>query len=209
MKYIINKIEATKIVPVVVLHDADAATDLAEALLIGNLPCAEVTFRTEAALDAIKKIANFEEILLGAGTVLTVDQVKSAVDCGAQFIVSPGLNPKVVSYCLDKKIPIVPGVCNPTDIEMALDFGLEVLKFFPAEAMGGVNTLKAISAPYKDVKFMPTGGIGIHNIGDYLSLSNVIACGGSWMVKNELIKSGDFDMISSLAKVAVEATNKF
>jgi len=192
MEDIQNRIKALRIIPVVIIDDAANAGSLAESLLKGGLPCAEVTFRTKAASDAIRKLTQYKEILLGAGTVLSVDQVKAAVDSGALFIVSPGFNPKVVGYCVDQKIPVFPGICTPTEIEMGLEFGLDVFKYFPAEAFGGLKTLKAVSAPYGMVNFIPTGGIHERNICDYLSFNKVIACGGSWMVPRELISEGRF-----------------
>ena len=192
-----------KIIPVVAIQDAGDALPLADALIRGGLPCAEITFRTAAAPDAIKAIAQRGDMLVGAGTVLTVDQVKQAMDAGATFIVSPGFNPKVVGYCVEKNIPVTPGVSNPTDIEMGLDFGLEILKFFPAEAFGGLKTLKAMSAPYTMMRFIPTGGIGPDNVLEYLKHPKVPACGGSWMVKSDLIAAGRFERITELTREAV------
>lgn len=204
MNDILKKIGDLGIVPVVKIDNAKDAVPLGKALLKGGLPVAEITFRTAAAEEAIKNITReLPGILVGAGTVLNVEQVKRAVDAGAKFIVSPGFNPEVVKYCIDNNIPITPGCSNPTDIEMALDFGLEVVKFFPAEAFGGIKTLKAISAPYGMIKFIPTGGINASNINDYLSFSKVLACGGSWMVKGQLIKEGKFDEIARLTREAV------
>ncbi len=199
-----QRINALKLIPVVVLDDAKDATPLAEALIEGGLPCAEVTFRTAAAAASIKAISQYPKIALGAGTVLTIDQVKEAVDSGARYIVTPGFNPKVVGYCVENNIPITPGVCAPTQIEMGLEFGLKVMKFFPAEAYGGLKTLKAICAPYNMVKFIPTGGIGPANVRDYLAFDKVFACGGSWMVKRDLVTSGNFAEITRLTKEAVE-----
>lgn len=192
-----------RLIPVVVIDNAEHAVALGEALLAGGLPCAEVTLRTDAAADSIKRLSHCEGICLGAGTVLSVDQVKSAVDCGAEFIVAPGFNSKVVRYCIDQGIVVIPGVCTPTQIEMGLECGLNVLKFFPAEAFGGVATLKAISAPYPTVKFIPTGGIDASNLSSYLALDNVLACGGSWMAKKELIRDQQFERITSLTAQAV------
>ena len=200
---ILNKIGNLHIVPVVVMEKADNSEPLAEALLAGGLPCAEITFRTDAAAESIKRISNYKDICLGAGTVLSVEQVKQAVDAGAQFIVTPGFNPKVVGYCVENNIPVTPGICNPTQIEMGLEYGLKIFKFFPAEAYGGIKTLKAISSPYKIVKFIPTGGINIKNLRDYLSLNNVFACGGSWPVKSHLIQEHKFNQITALVKEAV------
>ncbi len=200
---IVQKLRALRIVPVVEIRDAAKAPALAEALKEGGLPCAEITFRTAAAADAIKALGKDSNLALGAGTVLTVDQARQAMDLGASFLVSPGFNPKVVEFALGQGMPIFPGVCNPTDIEMALSFGLTAVKFFPAEAYGGVKTLKAIAAPYGMMSFIPTGGISQDNIADYLQLKQVIACGGSWMVKADLIDSGAFDEITKLTRQAV------
>ncbi|RPI04012.1 MAG: bifunctional 4-hydroxy-2-oxoglutarate aldolase/2-dehydro-3-deoxy-phosphogluconate aldolase [Ignavibacteriae bacterium] len=199
----LKRLGEIRLVPVVVLEDAKNAEPLAEALIAGGLPCAEVTFRTAAAADAIKRMARYKEICLGAGTVLSVDQTKLAVDSGATFIVSPGFNPKVVQYCVDQKIPITPGICTPTEIEMGLQYGLNIFKFFPAEAYGGLKTLKAISAPYGMIKFIPTGGIDAKNVREYLSFRQVFACGGSWMVAKELISNGKFNEVKQLAQEAV------
>jgi len=203
MSEVLKKIGEIRLVPVVVLEEAKNAEPLAEALIAGGLPCAEVTFRTAAAAESIKRISKYKEICLGAGTVLSVDQAKLAVDSGALFIVSPGFNPKVVKYCVDNKIPITPGICTPTEIEMGLDYGLNIFKFFPAESYGGLKTLKAISAPYGMIKFIPTGGIDAKNVRDYLSFKQVFACGGSWMVAKELISNGKFNEVTVLAKEAV------
>jgi 2-dehydro-3-deoxyphosphogluconate aldolase/(4S)-4-hydroxy-2-oxoglutarate aldolase len=199
----LTKILNHRIIPVVAIQDVGHALPLADALIRGGLPCAEITFRTAAAAAAIEAIAKRGDIDVGAGTVLKVDQVKQAVDAGATFIVSPGFNPKVVGYCIDNGIPVTPGVSNPTDIEMALDFGLEILKFFPAEAFGGLKTLKAMSAPYTMMRFIPTGGIGPDNVLDYLKHPKVAACGGSWMVKSDLIAGGQFERITELTREAV------
>ena len=204
MSDVMQRIKELKLVPVVVLDDAKDAAPLAEALIEGGLPCAEVTFRTAAAADSIKAMSKYPEICLGAGTVLSVDQVKQAVDCGATYIVTPGFNPKVVGYCVENNIPITPGVCAPTQIEMGLEFNLEVMKFFPAEAYGGLKTLKAICAPYNMVKFIPTGGINASNVCDYLAFDKVFACGGSWMVKKDLVAAGNFAEIARLTKEAME-----
>jgi len=210
MNQILEKIKNIGIVPVVVLDDAEDAKPLAKALLDGGLPCAEVTFRTEAAEESIKMInEEFPEMLLGAGTVLTTEQVDRAVSAGAKFIVSPGLNPDIVKYCVEKSIPIVPGIASPSEIEIALSFGLEVVKFFPAEASGGLNMIKALSAPYTTMKFMPTGGINEKNIQSYLAFDKIVACGGSWMVKNELISRKEFDKIKELTKQAVQLVHGF
>ena len=201
---IMKKISDAGIVPVIKLDDENNAVPLARALCAGGIPVAEVTFRTAQAESSIRRIAaEVPEMLVGAGTVLTTEQVDRAVGAGAKFIVSPGLNPKVVAHCRSIGVPVVPGCSSPSDIESALELGLSTVKFFPAEALGGVKMLKALSAPYGSVSFMPTGGINAANLNDYLSLKNVVACGGSWMVKPELIAAGDFDAITSLSREAV------
>jgi len=208
MKEEFEEVLKLRIIPVVTIHDAENTEPLADALLEGGLPCAEITFRTDAAAEAIERIAKKAGMLVGAGTVLKIEQAKQALDCGACFIVSPGFNPKVVQFCLENGIPVTPGISTPTDIEGALDFGLEIVKFFPAEAFGGVKTLKAISAPYGMIKFIPTGGIGPHNVLDYLALPQVPACGGSWMVKSDLIAGKNFSEIGRLTREAVSLVVK-
>ena len=204
MNDIIAQFQKLGIIPVVVINDAKDAVPLAKALCEGGLPVAEVTFRTDAAEEAIRLMAEAcPEMLVGAGTVLTTEQVDRAVAAGAKFIVSPGLNPKVVQYCLDKNIPITPGTSSPTDIEAALELGLEVVKFFPAEQSGGIAKIKAMAAPYTKVKFMPTGGINAANLKSYLDFPKIVACGGSWMVSGDLIKAGNFDEIKRLTREAV------
>lgn len=202
---VLKEIEKIGIIPVVVLDRVEDALPLAKALIEGGLPCAEVTFRTAAAEEAIRVMSeNFPELLVGAGTVLTTDQVDRAVAAGAKFIVSPGLNPRIVKYCVEKGIVIVPGCANPSDIEQALENGLEVVKFFPAEAIGGLKLIKAMAAPYVGVKFMPTGGINAVNVREYLAYDRIVACGGSWMVSGKLIKEGKFDEITELVKEAAQ-----
>ena len=203
MSEILEKIKEIGIVPVIVLEDAKDALPLAEALMEGGLPCAEVTFRTAAAEDSIRAISQaYPEMLVGAGTVLTTEQVDRAVAAGAKFIVSPGFNPRIVQYCQEKGVPITPGCSSPTDIEQALEQGLKVVKFFPAEQLGGLAMIKALAGPYVDVSFMPTGGINAGNVKDYLAYNRILACGGSWMVKGDLIKAGDFQRITELVKEA-------
>ncbi|MFA9380040.1 MAG: bifunctional 4-hydroxy-2-oxoglutarate aldolase/2-dehydro-3-deoxy-phosphogluconate aldolase, partial [Acetanaerobacterium sp.] len=204
MNTIINDVAAIGIVPVIKINDPKDAVPLARALYDGGLPAAEVTFRTACAKEAIALISKaLPDMLVGAGTVLTPQQADDAVAAGAKFIVSPGLNPNVVRHCISRDIPIVPGCATPGDIEQALEFGLDVVKFFPAEQAGGIAMIKAMSAPYTNVKFMPTGGINPKNLVEYLSFSKVLACGGSWMVKEDLINEGRFDEITRLAKEAV------
>lgn len=204
MNEVLKKIQKIGIVPVVVVNHPEEAIPLAKALCEGGLPCAEVTFRTSAAREAIKLMTeNYPEMLVGAGTVLTTEQVDQAVEAGAKFIVSPGLNPKVVRYCIDKNIPVTPGTANASDIEQAIELGLEVVKFFPAEANGGLSTIKALAGPYVNMMFMPTGGINAKNINSYLAFPKILACGGSWMVNQEYIKNGDYDKIRELTHEAV------
>jgi len=201
-----NRIGQIKLVPVIKIEDLSGAIPLADALIKGGLSCAEITFRTSVAPRAIENIRNeFPQMLIGAGTVLNPDQAATAVKCGADFIVTPGFNEKVVSYCCEKDYPVLPGVCTPTEIETALSFGLKYLKFFPAEICGGVNMIRTLSAPYPTVRFMPTGGVSLSNVTDYLSCKSVFACGGSWMVPAYLLNSGDFDGIMRLTAEAVAA----
>jgi len=204
MNKIIERIGKLGIVPVVKIEDAKDAYKLGKALIDGGLPIAEITFRTSAAEESIK-ILNKElpNLLVGAGTVLTVEQAKRAVAAGAKFIVSAGFNPKVVDYCVENHIPVTPGINSPTQVEMALEKGLEVVKFFPAEASGGLSMIKSMSAPYTNVKFIPTGGINQNNLCSYLSNKKIHACGGSWMVKANLISSGNFDEITRITKEAI------
>ena len=204
MNKILEKIGELGIVPVVKIEKAEDALPLGRALIDGDLPIAEITFRTSAAEESIKTLTKeLPKLLVGAGTVLSVEQTKKAVSAGAKFIVSPGFNPRVVDYCIENSIPVTPGINNPTQIEMALERGIEVVKFFPAEASGGLPLLKSMSAPYTGIKFIPTGGINQNNLCSYLSNNKVLACGGSWMVKPELISSGNFVEITRLTKEAV------
>ena len=198
------QIEEFKTVPVVAIERQEDASHLADALLEGGLPCAEITLRTDAGLDAIKELSNRSDFLVGAGTVHSVDQAARVVDAGAKFVVAPGFNPKTVSWCVDNGVPVFPGTSSPTDLEHALEFGLEIVKFFPAEAMGGVKTLKAFHGPYSSIRFLPTGGVSISNVAEYLSLPYVVACGGSWMVKPDLIAGGRFDEIARLTAETVQ-----
>lgn len=209
MHEIAETIKKIGLVPVVVLHDAKNAKPLAQALCDGGLPCAEVTFRTDAAADSIRIMTeSFPDMLIGAGTVLTTEQADHAILAGAKFIVSPGFNPSVVSHCIEKNIPIIPGINNPTGIESVLSFGLKTVKFFPAEPSGGLNMIKALAAPYPQIRFMPTGGISPQNLSAYLAFDKIIACGGSWMVKEELIQEGKFDEIQRLTAEAVQTITR-
>ena len=191
------------VVPVVVLNNADDAVPLADALIKGGLPCAEVTFRTDAAEESIRRICeSFPDMLVGAGTVLTTEQVERAHKAGAKFIVSPGFDPEIIDCCISIGLPVLPGCITPSEIAQAVKRGLKVVKFFPAEQSGGVAMIKAMAAPYSMVKFMPTGGISTKNLADYLSCDKILCCGGSWMVKEDLIKSGSFDKITDMTKEA-------
>lgn len=210
MNKVLEEIGRIGIIPVVVLEEAETAVPLAEALCKGGLACAEVTFRTKAAKEVIKRMSEaFPGMLVGAGTVLNIEQVEQAMEAGAKFIVSPGLNPRVVTYCLDKEIPIVPGCMTPSEIEQALELGLEVVKFFPAEPAGGLSMIKALAAPYTGLKFMPTGGIDVIKARDYLADSKVLACGGSWMVKAEMVKKKEFERITRLTGEAAELVKEY
>jgi 2-dehydro-3-deoxygluconokinase len=204
METVFNRLNNIRLVPVVKIEEAEKALPLAQALRDGGLPCMEITFRTGCAAQAIRCITDtFSDMLVGAGTVLTTEQARQAAEAGAQFIVSPGLNPAVVRWCVEHGIPVIPGCVTPSDVETALSFGLNVVKFFPAENAGGLGMIKALSAPYGQIQFMPTGGINEKNLPDYLANPNVLACGGSWMVREGLIRSGDFEGITKLCRRAV------
>jgi 2-dehydro-3-deoxyphosphogluconate aldolase / (4S)-4-hydroxy-2-oxoglutarate aldolase len=197
---IARRLREVGVVPVVELPEAEMAVPLAQALVAGGLPCVEITFRTptaQAGLEAIRRA--YTDILLGAGTVFDEDQLLAAVSAGADFVVSPGTNPALVETCVARGIPILPGVCTPSEIEVARGLGLRAMKFFPAEPMGGVSFLRALCAPYRDVSFVPTGGITAGVLPDYLALPQVLACGGSWMVKPEILRAGEFDRVRTLA----------
>lgn len=205
MNKILEELSSYGVVPVVVINRVEDAEPLAKALCEGGLKCAEVTFRTAAAEEAIRVMTEaYPDMLVGAGTVLTIEQVDKAVNAGAQFIVSPGFDPEIVDYCIAKNIVVVPGCITPSEVAQGVKRGLEVLKFFPAEQAGGVAMIKAMAAPYTDIRFMPTGGINASNIGDYLAFPKIVACGGSWMVKADLINAGQYDRITELTKEAVE-----
>ena len=201
----ISELYSIGLIPVIKIENAEDAVPLAKALIDGGLPAAEITFRTKCAAEAIKNITDaYPEMLVGAGTVLTTEQVDAAIAAGSKFIVSPGLNPKTVSYCLSKGVPMLPGCANPSDVEAALELGLTTVKFFPAEAVGGLKMLKAMAAPYGQLTFMPTGGINENNLLDYLKFNKIIACGGSFMVNEDLIKAKDWAAITALTKNAVK-----
>ena len=203
MNQILDRIKKTGIIPVVVIDDKKDAAPLSDALCKGGLPCAEVTFRTEAAADAIRLMKNTHpEMLVGAGTVLTIHQVDEAIAAGAEFIVSPGFDTVIVDYCMEKDVVVLPGCISPSEAAIAVRKGLSVIKFFPAEQAGGLPFIKAIAAPYTTLSFMPTGGINPENVKEYLKYDRIFACGGSWMVKGKLISEGRFDEIQKLTEEA-------
>ena len=205
MNAIVEKIYEIGIVPVIAIDDAEKAVPLAKALVAGGLPAAEVTFRTAAAEEAIRRItAEVPELLVGAGTVLTKDQVDRALDAGSKFIVSPGFNPEITKYALEKGAVMMPGTATPGEMEQAMSLGLDVVKFFPAEQNGGVAKLKAVAGPYTNLRWMPTGGVNAKNLMDYLSFDKIVACGGTWMVKKDLINDEKWDEITRLTKEAVQ-----
>ena len=197
-------IEKLKVVPVIKLDDANDAVPLGKALVEGGLPVAEITFRTEAAEEAIRRMSGaYPGIAVGAGTLTSVEQAKRALDAGASFFVSPGFHKGITEFAIQNNIPVYPGVCTPTELMMAMEYGLPVVKFFPAGQYGGLKTIKALSGPFPRMKFMPTGGINQGNIREYLAEPCVIACGGSWMVKDDMLKKQDFDGIRQLVSEAV------
>ncbi len=209
MNRILDELIGFGVVPVVVLNRAEDAKPLAEALMKGGLKCAEVTFRTDAAAESIRIMTeNFPEMMVGAGTVLSTEQVDAARTAGAKFIVSPGFDPEVVDYCIKNDIPVLPGIATPSEAAQGVKRGLKIVKFFPAEQAGGLPMIKAMAAPYTGLKFLPTGGINAENMKDYLSFEKVAACGGSWMVKGSLIDAGDFRKIEELTREAVELVKK-
>jgi 2-dehydro-3-deoxyphosphogluconate aldolase/(4S)-4-hydroxy-2-oxoglutarate aldolase len=203
MSDIMDALGRIGLVPVVRIERVEDAGPLGDALKRGGLPCAEITFRTPAAPAAIARIVSAHpDFVVGAGTVLTVDQAGQALDAGAQFVVSPGFSPRVVDWCIERDVPVLPGIVSPTEIMAGLDRGLRIFKFFPAEAYGGIATIKALSAPFSGVRYMPTGGITARNLADYLALPAVHAVGGSWMVERKLLSNGQFDEIAQLAAEA-------
>ena len=204
MATVIEQLAQLRLIPMVAIDKAEHADAFGEALVAAGLPVAEITFRTEAAEASIRTLAKRGDLLVGAGTVLTTEQADRAIDAGANFLVSPGTNPQVVEHCLIRSVPIVPGVATPTDIELGLSLGLTTLKFFPAEQMGGIGMLKALAGPYAGVKFLPTGGITPEKLPAYLALSNVIACGGSWLAPRDALARGDMTMIRKLIEQAVK-----
>ncbi|SBT14654.1 bifunctional 4-hydroxy-2-oxoglutarate aldolase/2-dehydro-3-deoxy-phosphogluconate aldolase [Vibrio celticus] len=196
-----------KVIPVIAINRAEDAIPLGKALVENGMPCAEITLRTECAIEAIRIMRKeFPDMLIGSGTVLTNEQVDASIEAGVDFIVSPGFNPRTVQYCIDKGVAIVPGVNNPSLVEQAMEMGLRTLKFFPAEPSGGTGMLKALTAVYP-VKFMPTGGVSLKNVDEYLSIPSVLACGGTWMVPTNLIDEGKWDELGKLVRNAVEHVN--
>lgn len=209
MNELFTQLRNIGIVPVIKLDSPKDALPLGRALVEGGLLAAEITFRTQAATESIAALRKeFPSLLTGAGTVLTIAQAEAAIAAGASFLVTPGFNPRIVDFCLEKGIPIIPGVNSPSQIEQGLERGLSLLKFFPAEASGGVKMLKALHGPYADVSFVPTGGIDASNVESYLQLSYVAAIGGTWMVKEDLIASGHYDKIAALCREAVELVQR-
>ena len=203
MNELFETLHRVGIIPVIKINNADQAIDLARALYRGGLPAAEITFRSNAAVDAISAIAkNVPDVCVCAGTVLTVENAERAVNAGAKGIISPGTNPKVVTWCIAHGVPVIPGCATPTEIEACMRMGLDTVKIFPAEVVGGVKMLKALSGPYSNMKFMPTGGVNLSNVVDYLALQNVIACGGSWIVPEKLLDAGEFNQIERLVREA-------
>lgn len=202
---VLDQMYAFGVIPVITIEDAAQTLELGDALHEGGLPCAEITFRSKAAEAAIQSMVEAHpEFLVGAGSVLSVEQAEKAIQAGAKFIITPGFDEEIVEYCIRQNVPIIPGIATPTEINLALKSNLSICKFFPAEALGGVRTLKAISEPYKHVRFLPTGGINADNLKDYLDQPQVLACGGSWMVKEELINESKFNEITLLTKEAVK-----
>ena len=207
-KNVLEIVKNNKVVPVAAIENSENAIPVAQALINGGLPLIEVTFRTAAAESSIKKITSeFSDVLVGAGTVLTVEQARKAIEAGASFIVSPGLNEKVVEFVLSKGVTVIPGIMTPSEIEKALSFGLEYVKFFPAEAAGGIKMLNAFSGPYPNMKYMPTGGINLENVSEYLAHPKVFACGGSWILNKRLIDNNGFEIITDIEKETIKVIN--
>ena len=201
---ILEKLSLAGLVPVIAINDANDAVPLCKALSDGGLPVAEITFRTAAAEESIRRVhQELPNVILCAGTVLTTEQVDRAVAAGAAAIVSPGLNPTVVKYCVEKGIPVCPGTANPSDVEVALSMGLKAVKFFPAEQAGGLKMIKAMCGPYTTMKFMPTGGINEVNMLDYLAFDKILCCGGSWMVPKDAVEAKDWARITAITRSAV------
>ncbi|MEI6914109.1 MAG: bifunctional 4-hydroxy-2-oxoglutarate aldolase/2-dehydro-3-deoxy-phosphogluconate aldolase [Armatimonadota bacterium] len=210
MHNIFQTIGRLGVIPVVTLDDASQAMPVCQALLAGGLSVVEITFRTSAAAEAIAIVSReIPEMLVGAGTILTTDQAKQAFDSGATFMVSPGFNPRVVQFCIENKTPVTPGCSNPTDLTMAVEYGLDVVKFFPAESLGGLKMLKALAAPFRMLQFIPTGGIDPVNLREYLGFDRVLACGGTWIAKPDMVRSNDYGLITSVSRTSVEVVREF
>ena len=206
MNQIIEQLYGIGIVPVVKIDDLDTALPIAKALCDGGVPCIEITFRTKHAAAAIKMISEaYPQMLIGAGTVLTPEQADTAMECGATFIVSPGFNPTMVGHCVAKNIPVIPGCATPSDVEKAIEIGLDVVKFFPAEAAGGLKMIKALAGPYGNLRYMPTGGITEKNINEYLSFGKIVACGGSYLVTDALVNAGDYQGITDICRKSMKS----
>src|SRR6185437_1697528 len=208
MRDLFERISRNKLIPLVSIDDAEDAAPLGDALLAGGLPIIEITFRTSAAESAIRSLAARGDLVVGAGTVLNVKMAQRARDAGAAFAVSPGLNPKVVEWCKENRLPLIAGAVTPTEIETALELGIRIVKFFPSEPMGGIKTLQLLRGPYPMIGFIPTGGVGPDNLQSYLRTSNVFACGGSWMAPREMVKAREFDKITELVRSAVDLVAK-
>ena len=208
-KTIVEKISDYSLIPVITIEDQEKAISLGKALIKGGLPIAEITFRTNAAIEVIKTFSTiFPQIIVGAGTVLSIQQVSDAIKAGAKFIVSPCLDLEIIDYCISKNIPVIPGVVTPTEINMARKKGIKIVKFFPAETYGGLSAIKSISAPFKDIKFIPTGGISLDNLRSYMLNEKVLACGGTWLVKKEYLENNQFDLIEKNIHDALEIIKK-
>lgn len=204
-----EKLASIGIIPVIKINDAEKAVPLARALYAGGLPAAEVTFRTPAAAEAIRRIrAEVPAVCVCAGTVLNAETAARAVEAGAEAVISPGTNPAVVEWCLKTGVPVIPGCATPTEVEACMRMGLDFVKLFPAEVVGGVAMLKALAGPYGHMAFMPTGGVSPENAAAYLAQKNVVCCGGSWMVPEKLLESGDFAAIEQLARTAAEIAQR-
>lgn len=201
---VVSRLASLRVLPVAAVDDIDQAERASRALVAGGLPCIEIAFRTAAAAEAIRRARRIEGLLVGAGTVLSPEQAEEAVEAGAHFAVAPGLNEEVVTHCLELRLPFFPGVATPSEIDRACGLGLRTLKVFPASTVGGPAFLKAVSATYPDVRFLPTGGIGPDSLADYLALRSVLACGGSWIVREDVLRAGRFDEIERRAREAVE-----
>ena len=205
MEQMLEQIEMRKLVPVVKLDRAEDAVPMGRALCEGGLPVAEVTFRTDAAEESIRAMKKaFPDMIVGAGTVVDLEQAKRAVDAGSAFLVSPGTSTKIIEFALEQGVPVFPGVCTPTEIMTCMEYGLPVVKFFPAKQYGGLDTIKALAAPFPSMRFMPTGGISTENAKEYLAFEKIVAVGGSWMVKETFVQEGNFAEIVRLTKEAVE-----